>query len=193
MRSVVPFGAFVELLQESPDAPPPSRHRRPVQALVHASAVSEETSRLSRDDGEEDRRRALEFFAPVGSTVWVKIVGVTREEEGGGGGKRPPRLRVSASMRAVSQQDGSDLDPEGRTTAPGFDARGGAGGWKQQQQGDGEGEQSHGGTVPRRRGRTEANPPLVSLQTAAGGSGRNFAWVFQNGGSPADIREAPHA
>ena len=77
VRSVVPFGAFVELLQESPDAPPPTRHRRPVQALVHASAVSEETSRLSRDDGEEDRRRALEFFAPVGSTVWVKIVGVT--------------------------------------------------------------------------------------------------------------------
>ena len=152
MRSVVPFGAFVELLQQQQnnndddddDDDSSSRHhhhrrrhsrRRPFQALVHASAVSEETSRLSRDDTDEDKRRAIEFFAPVGSKVWVKIVEVKEQEGGAGGalldrhGGLPPRPRVSASMRAVSQQDGADLDPEGKmmSVPGGFDARGGGG------------------------------------------------------------------
>ena len=132
MRSVVPFGAFVELLMPHDDNNNRHHHHhfRPWQALVHASAVSEETSRLSRDDDADDRRRAIEFFAPVGSRVWVKIVEVKEgggEGGGGGGGGEDrndggrrrgddarSRIKISASMRAVSQQDGADLDPDGK-------------------------------------------------------------------------------
>ena len=147
MRSVVPFGAFVELLQQGSSGSNRHQHLRPFQALVHASAVSEETSRLSRDDGDEDKRRAIEFFAPVGSRVWVKIVEVKEEEQDHRSNRTAKKLKISASMRTVSQHDGTDLDPEGKTLfsdsrpAAG-DARGG---------GDGGG----GG----KRGRRPLSPP----------------------------------
>lgn len=126
-----------------------------MQALVHASAVSEETSRFSRDDDEDDKRRALEFFAPVGSKVWVKIFEVKEEPDPKSG---MMRVRVSASMRAVSQQDGSDLDPEGKMQMPGFDnARGG---------GDSDGRNRRGGrnrpvSPPGGGGPLSPNPPAV--------------------------------
>lgn len=120
----------------APSPPPPRRHRHHRhQALVHSSLVAEETSRFSRDDDGEDRERAISFFAPVGSRCWVKVVDVEerrtkaggggRSGGGGGSGGESGGFKISASMRSVSQEDGTDLDPEGRLTLGG----GGGGGF----------------------------------------------------------------
>ena len=43
--------------------------------------------------------------------MWVKVTAVEPDEHRGG------EVRVNGSMRAVSQADGTDLDPAGRLTA----------------------------------------------------------------------------
>lgn len=95
--SVRPFGAFVEL---------PGFRR---QALVHHTQISEDLH-FGREDDDEMKVKAMEFFAPRGEKVWVKILEV-RPEPGG------PKL--GASMRAASQEDGRDLDPDNTLAAGG--------------------------------------------------------------------------
>jgi hypothetical protein len=57
VRNVRPFGVFVEL----------QGYRR--HGLVHNSQVSEDIA-FSREDEDEAKVKAMEFFAPLGSQVW---------------------------------------------------------------------------------------------------------------------------
>ncbi|BDA46039.1 probable nucleolar protein of 40 kDa [Coccomyxa sp. Obi] len=102
VRNIRPFGVFVEM----------EGYRR--HGLVHNSQISEEVS-FSRDDEDEAKVKAMEFFAPVGSQVWVKVVEV--RDDGSG------QPKINCSMKVVSQEDGADLDP---TNAAAI--RGGGGG-----------------------------------------------------------------
>ena len=68
---------------------------------------------LSRSDANEDRQKALEFLFPQGQKVWVKVTAIESDERAGAGGGGE-NVRVNGSMKAVSQADGTDLDPAGR-------------------------------------------------------------------------------
>jgi len=98
VQSVRPFGIFVRLEGYSRDG------------LVHCSQVSEDIE-LAREDEDEMKVKALEFVARKGETVWVKVVEVKEEP-----GAKP---RIGCSMKAVSQEDGADLDPGGHLAAVG--------------------------------------------------------------------------
>eukprot|EP00877_Chromochloris_zofingiensis_P006031 jgi/Chrzof1/1681/Cz10g17030.t1 len=74
--------------------------------LLHCQ-VSDDI-RLSKDDDDDMKVKALEFIAPVGERMFVKVTEVTPEGSGGSG------FRVHGSMRVVSQADGTDLDPTGK-------------------------------------------------------------------------------
>ncbi|PSC76425.1 S1 RNA binding domain-containing [Micractinium conductrix] len=104
--SVRPFGAFVEL---------PGFRK---QALVHHTQVSEDIH-FGRDDDDEMKVKAMEFFLPRGEKVWVKVLEV-RPDAGG--------ARLAASMRAVNQEDGTDLDPDNVLALAGGRGGGGGGG-----------------------------------------------------------------
>ena len=113
---VRPFGVFVEV----------PGHRR--HALVPPHQVAPGVT-LTRDDSDDDKVRALSYFARPGESVWAKIVGLAPDPRGGGG------VRVTASLRAVDQATGEDADPDGTIAAerPGGDGdgrrgRGGGGG-----------------------------------------------------------------
>ena len=69
--------------------------------------VSDEI-KFEKSDLEEDRHKALDFLFPQGLKVWVKVTAVEPDQRGG------TDVRVNGSMRAVSQSDGSDLDPSGK-------------------------------------------------------------------------------
>ncbi|KAK9817647.1 hypothetical protein WJX72_000130 [[Myrmecia] bisecta] len=86
VHSVKPVGLFVQLIG----------FRQ--QALVHNSQISDELS-FSRDDDDLDKVKAMQYFAPPNSQVFVKVSDI--REDG----------KISCSMRAVSQADGTDLDP----------------------------------------------------------------------------------
>ncbi|DBA79854.1 TPA: hypothetical protein ACH3X2_007690 [Trebouxia sp. C0005] len=100
--SVRPFGVFVAL----------TGFRR--HGMVHSSQVADELS-LTREDEDDMKVKAMEFYAPPGSEVWVKVTEV--REEGNGA------FKVACSMKAVSQEDGTDLDPNNAQGA----SRGGGG------------------------------------------------------------------
>ena len=109
---VRPFGVFVEV----------PGHRR--HALIPPHQVAPGVT-LSRNDSDDDKVRALSYFARPGETVWAKIVGLAPDPRGG--------VRVTASLRAVDQATGEDADPDGVIAAerPGGDGdgrRGGRGG-----------------------------------------------------------------
>ncbi|CAL5227873.1 g10913 [Coccomyxa viridis] len=101
--NVRPFGLFVEL---------PGFRRN---GLVHNSQISEDVV-FSREDEDDAKVAAMEYFAPKGSQVWVKVSEV--RDDGGG----PPK--INCSMKAVNQEDGTDLDPDNTRGAtrgrPGF-------------------------------------------------------------------------
>jgi hypothetical protein len=63
------------------------------------------------------KQKALEFAAPPGQDVWVKVTEVSPDMGSGG-------FRVHGSMRAVEQDSGQDQDPNGALAAAG---RGGGG------------------------------------------------------------------
>ncbi|KAL3145372.1 hypothetical protein ABBQ38_001624 [Trebouxia sp. C0009 RCD-2024] len=90
VQSIRPFGIFVAL----------RGYRR--HGMVHCSQVSDELS-LSREDEDDSKVKAMEFFCPHGSEVWVKVTEV--REEGGGA------FKVACSMKAVDQENGKDMDP----------------------------------------------------------------------------------
>ncbi len=79
--------------------------------------MSEEIQ-LARDDEDDMKQKALEFAAPPGQDVWVKVTEVSPDMAGGG-------FRVHGSMKVVEQDSGRDLDPSGALAAAG---RGGGGG-----------------------------------------------------------------
>lgn len=75
--------------------------------------------RFEKDDDNDIRIKALDYLFPKGHEVWVKVTSVEPDDRSG-------ELRVNGSMKAVSQEDGSDLDPTGKLTAGGspFDSCG---------------------------------------------------------------------
>jgi hypothetical protein len=68
--------------------------------------------KFAKEDENDDRVKAFDFIYPKGTHVWVKVTQVQPDERGD--------VRVNGSMRAVSQADGSDLDPAGRMLAGGW-------------------------------------------------------------------------
>uniref|UniRef100_A0A383W4N8 S1 motif domain-containing protein n=1 Tax=Tetradesmus obliquus TaxID=3088 RepID=A0A383W4N8_TETOB len=108
VHTVKPFGVFVAI----------EGYRRHV--LVHHSQVSEEVL-LTRGDEDELKVKALEYAAPPGQRVWVKILEVSADQNQNG-----PGYRVHGSMRVVDQDSGADLDPTGQAAAAA--AKGGGGG-----------------------------------------------------------------
>ena len=91
IKTIRPFGCFVSI----------QGYRRDV--LIHHSALSDEI-KLDRSDDDDSKVKAMEFFFPTSTQVFVKITGV--EEQG----------KVNGSIRAVDQETGLDLghDPGGR-------------------------------------------------------------------------------
>eukprot|EP00884_Botryococcus_braunii_P001360 jgi/Botrbrau1/11224/Bobra.0075s0020.1 len=106
VQSVRPFGVFVEL-------PGWRRH-----GLIHHSQVSEEVS-FARDDEDDVRVKALDFYLPRGSQVWVKVLEVREDPNG--------NLKINCSAKAVDQDSGKDLDPENRLAQGGGGGGGGGG------------------------------------------------------------------
>jgi len=83
--------------------------------------VSEELT-LARGDDDDMKVKALEFYVPPGTKVWVKVVEVTPDPA------QPGRSRVHGSIKLVSQADGRDLDPSGALAAAAAGPGGGGGG-----------------------------------------------------------------
>ena len=133
-----PFGVFVELQ---------GLHR---QALVHNSQVADDIA-FGRDDDDDMKVKALEFFCPRGESVYVKVVDVKQ----GRGDARD--VKIGCSMKAVDQQTGTDLDPENVLLS-----------------------QHPGGGGGGRGGRQSDEPPeLYSIHTAAIQSVRPFGVFVQ--------------
>ncbi|EFN56958.1 hypothetical protein CHLNCDRAFT_143529 [Chlorella variabilis] len=107
--SVRPFGAFVEL----------PGYRK--QALIHHTQVSDEIQ-FGREEDDEMKVKAMEFFLPRGEQGWLKVLEVRQEGPG------PQGIKLAASMRAVSQEDGRDLDPDNALAMAGRGGPGGGGG-----------------------------------------------------------------
>ncbi|KAF6261416.1 hypothetical protein COO60DRAFT_1636853 [Scenedesmus sp. NREL 46B-D3] len=107
VHTVKAFGVFVSI----------EGYRRHV--LVHHSQVSDEVL-LTRGDEDELKVKALEYAAPPGQRVWVKILEVSPDQNG-------PGFRVHGSMRVLDQDSGADLDPTGQAAAAAA-AKGGGGG-----------------------------------------------------------------
>ena len=142
MSSVRPFGVFVRPAGKARDG------------LVHCTQVSDELT-FAREDSDDAKVMAMEYFFPRGAEVWVKVLDVRVEggtggyadpndrseragagagAEGGrvlrGGGRPPSAPKVSLSMKLVDQETGEDLDP-GHAACHGGDRRGRAGGFRE--------------------------------------------------------------
>jgi len=115
--SIRPFGVFVDL---------PTYQR---QALIHSSQISEEVH-FGRDDDDDMKMKALEFFCPRGEEVYVKIIEIRDNDNrrGSGSGGRGRDLKIAGSMKAVDQNTGSDLDPENLLSTSSGGVGGGPGG-----------------------------------------------------------------
>ena len=123
VSSVRPFGVFVRPAGKARDG------------LVHCTQVSDELT-FAREDSDDAKVMAMEYFFPRGAEVWVKVLDVRVEggtggyadpndrsgragagagAEGGralrGGGRPPSAPKVSLSMKLVDQETGEDLDP----------------------------------------------------------------------------------
>ena len=97
VASVRPFGVFVRMDGYARDG------------LVHCTQVSDELT-FSREDTDDAKVMAMEYFHPPRSDVWVKVVEVRRDGYSG-------HARVGLSMRLVDQGSGEDLDPDGSKAA----------------------------------------------------------------------------
>jgi predicted RNA-binding protein with RPS1 domain len=100
------------------------------QALIHSSQISEEVH-FGRDDDDDIKMKALEFFCPRGEEVYVKIIEIRDNNDLGGSSSRGRGrdLKIAGSMKAVDQNTGVDLDPENRLlTSAGGGGGGGGGG-----------------------------------------------------------------
>lgn len=63
--------------------------------------------KLAREDEDDVKIKALEYYAPPGQRCWVKITEVVPDPSGRG-------CRVHGSMAVVDQSSGADLDPTGK-------------------------------------------------------------------------------
>ena len=107
VASVRPFGIFVRM----------DGFRR--DGLVHCTHVGEELT-FRREDSDDAKVMAMEYFHPKDASVWVKVIDVQRDGYTGG------NVKIALSMKLVDQADGKDLDPDGAQLAE--LARGGGGG-----------------------------------------------------------------
>ena len=111
VSSVRPFGIFVRPVGKARDG------------LVHCTQVSDELA-FAREDSDDAKVMAMEYFFPRGAEVWVKVLDVRVEGTTGGyadpneraGARDAPRRenappKVSLSMKLVDQETGEDLDP----------------------------------------------------------------------------------
>jgi predicted RNA-binding protein with RPS1 domain len=87
-----------------------------LQGLVHHSHVAEDL-RLGREDEDDMKLKSIEYFAPPGEDVWVKVIDVAKDDRGS--------WRVSCSMKVVDQSSGADLDPDNVVAARHGGGRGG--------------------------------------------------------------------
>ncbi|KAK3243918.1 hypothetical protein CYMTET_46453 [Cymbomonas tetramitiformis] len=104
VTAITPYGVFVEIA--------PNRH-----GLVHLTQV-EKGLEFEREDKDEDKVKELERAAAKGSKVWIKVMELRPDEKVPGGN------RISCSMKLVSQEDGTDLDPEGKLNKRGLSGKG---------------------------------------------------------------------
>ena len=109
VASVRPFGIFVRM----------DGFRR--DGLVHCTHVGEELT-FRREDSDDAKVMAMEYFHPKDASVWVKVIDVQRDGYTGG------NVKIALSMKLVDQADGRDLDPDGALAAAAAAARGGGGG-----------------------------------------------------------------
>uniref|UniRef100_A0A7S3VHF1 S1 motif domain-containing protein n=2 Tax=Dunaliella tertiolecta TaxID=3047 RepID=A0A7S3VHF1_DUNTE len=91
VHTIRPFGVFISI-------PGFRRH-----VLVHHSQISDDI-RFAKDDVDEDKVKAMEFFLPKGQEVWVKLTEVTLDEGRGD-------FKLNGTLRTVNQETGEDLDP----------------------------------------------------------------------------------
>jgi polyribonucleotide nucleotidyltransferase len=77
VTSVRPFGVFVRPVGKARDG------------LVHCTQVSEELT-FTREDSDDAKQMAMEYFFPKGTEVWVKVLDVTVEGGAGTGGYADP-------------------------------------------------------------------------------------------------------
>ena len=110
VSSIMPFGVFVTL-----DETTGGNYR----VLVPSTHVADHLELPDRAAPDMEKAAALSAVVAPGDPVWVKVQDVTFPEAEDD--PRPPK--VAASMRAVDQRTGADLDPAGATWR-----RGGGGG-----------------------------------------------------------------
>ena len=72
--------------------------------LVHCANVSDELT-FRREDGDDAKVMAMEYFHPRDSEVFAKVVEIRRDGYSGD-------VKVGLSMKLVDQSSGEDLDPD---------------------------------------------------------------------------------
>ncbi len=92
VATVRPFGLFVRMRGFVRDG------------LVHCANVSDELT-FRRDDGDDAKVMAMEYFYPRDSEVFAKVIEIRRDGYLGD-------VKVGLSMRLVDQTSGEDLDPD---------------------------------------------------------------------------------
>ena len=113
VSAVMPFGVFVTLDQATGGS---------YRVLVPSTHVADHLQLPDRAAPDAEKAAALAAVVAPGDPVFVKVQDVAPPEEGvAEGAGRPPK--IAASMRAVDQRSGADLDPAGATWR-----RGGGGG-----------------------------------------------------------------
>ena len=92
VATVRPFGLFVRMNGFVRDG------------LVHCANVSDELT-FRREDGDDAKVMAMEYFHPRDSEVFAKVVEIRRDGYSGD-------VKVGLSMKLVDQSSGEDLDPD---------------------------------------------------------------------------------
>ena len=139
VANVRPFGIFVRMPGFSRDG------------LVHCANVSDELT-FQRDDSDDAKVMAMEYFHPKDTEIYVKVTEVRRDGYSG-------QVKVGLSMKLVNQATGEDLDPDhskAKSLVEGF-MNGGGGGDR------GGGDRGGGGDGG---GSSDDPPPLNSTHRA---------------------------
>ena len=99
VSSVRPFGVFVRPAGKARDG------------LVHCTQVSDELT-FAREDSDDAKVMAMEYFFPRGAEVWVKVLDV--RVEGGTGGYADPNDRSGRAGAGAGAEGGRALRGGGR-------------------------------------------------------------------------------
>ena len=111
VATVRPFGLFVRMRGFVRDG------------LVHCANISDELT-FRRDDSDDAKVMAMEYFYPKDSEVCAKVIEIRRDGYSGD-------VKVGLSMKLVDQSSGEDLDPDhsrAKALLEGGFGAGGAGG-----------------------------------------------------------------